>query len=211
MINDQNSDASISAEINEQRKLRSVCVYCGSRTGGDAAYTAAAVDLGKFLAKEDMQLVYGAGSVGLMGVCARSAIQHNGRVVGIIPAHLDDVEITQDGLSETIITNNMHDRKKIMFDRSDAFVVLPGGFGTMDEMFEMLTWAQLGLHDRPIIVLDINGFWTPLFDLINNIVQHGFAESETAEKLTRVTSVAEACALLKSLSPSENTAQSDLF
>ena len=193
------------------RDIQSVCVYCGSRTGENPAHAQAAEDLGTALGRRGNTLVYGAGSVGLMGIAARAAMKAGGKVVGIIPDHLDDVEITESGLTETIITPNMHERKKIMFDRSDAFVVLPGGFGTMDEMFEILTWAQLKLHNRPIIVLDSDGFWSPLFGLIDNIVSQGFAERETAEKLTRCQTVSDALQKLDDFKASDTAVRSDLF
>ncbi len=180
-----------------ENTIKSVCVYCGSRMGNKPYYKTLAHNIGELIAKEDMALVYGAGSIGLMGVVARAARDAGGDVVGIIPEHLDEVEITQDGLSEIHITDNMHDRKKMMFDRSDAFIVLPGGLGTLDETMEMMTWAQLSLHKKPIILINYNDFWSPLIELIDHVVKDGFANEEHGKLLTVVKTAEEAMELLK--------------
>ena len=192
--------------------LKAVCVYCGSRTGTNQVYQEAAILLGQRLGEAGITTVYGAGTVGLMGFVARAAIDAGGDVVGVIPEHLDRIEIIQTGLTETIITQTMHERKKIMFDRSDAFVVLPGGLGTMDETFEVLTWAQLGLHDRPILVLNVDGFWDPLRDFVEGMVQKGFVDSATAAKLEFIGSVDAVMARLLAAESGETIkARSDLF
>ncbi|MFC3050905.1 LOG family protein [Kordiimonas pumila] len=172
--------------------IQSVCVYCGSRMGNKPEYKILASKIGELIAQENMQLVYGAGSIGLMGVVARAARDAGAPVIGIIPQHLDAVEITQDGLSELHITDNMHERKKMMFDRSDAFIVLPGGLGTLDETMEMMTWAQLSLHKKPIVLVNHNGFWSPLIELIKHVVEDGFASEEHGKLITVVETGEEA-------------------
>lgn len=155
---------------------RSVCVYCGSRHGGDPAFTNDARALGRVLAEEDWRLVYGAGDVGLMGDIATAAQDAGGETFGVIPAHLLDREVGKRDLSAFIVTENMHERKKVMYMNSDAIVVMPGGAGSLDEFFEVLTWRQLGLHAKPICLLNTSGFWDPLVALIDHVIQSGFAE-----------------------------------
>lgn len=179
--------------------IRSVCVYCGSRMGNKPAYQILASTLGKMIAEQGIKLVYGAGSIGLMGVVARAASENGGDVIGIIPEHLDAIEITQDGLAELHVTDNMHERKKMMFDRSDAFIVLPGGLGTLDETMEMMTWAQLSLHRKPIILVNYQDFWTPLMELIDHVVSDGFADASHADLISVVSSAEEAIAYLAAL------------
>jgi len=154
---------------------KSVCVYCGSRDGTAPAYAAAAIATGQMLAKNDWRLVYGAGDVGLMGKVANAVQSAGGRTFGVIPTHLMDWEVGKRDLDTFVITETMHERKKVMFMNADAVVVLPGGAGSLDEFFEALTWRQLGLHEKPIILLNIDGFWDPLTDLLNHVVQSGFA------------------------------------
>jgi len=178
--------------------IKSVCVYCGSRMGNKPYYKALAKTMGKLIADHQMQLVYGAGSIGLMGVVARAASENGADVVGIIPEHLDAIEITQDGLAELHVTDNMHERKKMMFDRSDAFIVLPGGLGTLDETMEMMTWAQLSLHKKPIVLVNYEDFWTPLVELIRHVVDDGFANKDHADLITVVSSAEEAISYLTS-------------
>ncbi len=164
--------------------IKTVCVYCGSRMGNKQLYKDQAAELGQRIAEAGLSLVYGGGSIGLMGVVARSASEHGVDVVGIIPHHLDDVEVTQEGLSELHLTDDMHQRKKMMFERSDAFIVLPGGLGTLDETLEMMTWAQLSLHSKPIIIVNSNNYWSPLLELVEHVVTDGFAAPENADLLT---------------------------
>jgi uncharacterized protein (TIGR00730 family) len=154
----------------------SVCVYCGSRDGADPAYAAAAEALGTAIAAEGWRLVYGAGDIGLMGRVARLAQAGGAETFGVIPAHLFDREVGKRDLTTFIVTETMHERKKVMFMNADAIVVMPGGAGSLDEFFETLTWAQLGLHRKPLILLDVNGFWAPLNALMNHVVENGFAE-----------------------------------
>ena len=177
--------------------ISTVCVYCGSRLGNKPHYEEQANEMGRYIAEANLSLVYGAGSIGLMGVVARSARDNGANVIGVIPGHLDDVEITQDGLSELHITDDMHQRKKIMFDRSDAFIVLPGGLGTLDETLEMMTWAQLSLHKKPIYLVNSDNYWSPLIELITHVVEDGFAAPENAELITVVDSASAAIEAIK--------------
>jgi len=165
--------------------VKSVCVYCGSSGRVDETYRAAATRLGVTLAGAGIEIVYGGGRVGLMGLVADAALASGGRVTGIIPIHLHDREVGHSGLSELVVVENMHDRKRRMFDLADAFAVLPGGLGTLDETIEMLTWKQLGLHDKPIVIIDVAGYWAPLIELIDHAVASGFA-GRSALQLFRV-------------------------
>lgn len=157
--------------------LRSVCVFCGSRSGISPAYAAAARDVGNLIATHDWRLVYGAGDVGLMGEVARAAQTAGGMTLGVIPTHLVGREQGKRDLATLIITENMHERKKVMFMNSDAIVVLPGGAGSLDEFFEVVTWAQIGLHGKPIFLLNTDGYWQPLISLLDHIIEQGFADA----------------------------------
>ena len=154
--------------------LGSVCVYCGSGFGGDPAFTQAARTVGRDLARAGIGLVYGGGNVGLMGATAGAVLDAGGHVTGIIPEFLKARERMLDAVQETIVVPDMHTRKRLMFDRADAFVALPGGIGTLEELVEQLTWAQLGRHAKPILLLSINGFWDPLLTLLDHMRGHGF-------------------------------------
>lgn len=162
----------------------SVCVYCGSRSGARPSYIAAARSLGSLIAEEGWRLVYGAGDVGLMGEVARTAQQAGAETFGVIPVHLLQQEVGKRDLNKFIITENMHERKKVMFMNSDAIVVLPGGAGSLDELFEVLTWRQLGLHEKPIILANIEGYWNPLLKLMDHIIKEGFADKNVMSYLT---------------------------
>ncbi len=156
--------------------LRSVCVFCGSRSGVDPAYAAEARALGSSIAANGWRLVYGAGDVGLMGEVARSAMASGAATLGVIPTHLLGREKGKRDLSQLVITEDMHERKKVMFMNSDAIVVLPGGAGSLDEFFEVLTWRQIGLHQKPIFLLNTKGYWNPLLALADHVIAQGFAE-----------------------------------
>ena len=147
-------------------KINAICVYCGSSPGTDPAFVEAARDFGKILAHSGIRLVWGGGSVGLMGAIASSVIEHGGAATGIIPEFLTAKERPRRLSQEQIITRDMHERKSTMFDRADAFVALPGGIGTLEEVVEQMTWAQLGRHKKPILIANINGFWDPLLSLL---------------------------------------------
>jgi uncharacterized protein (TIGR00730 family) len=154
---------------------KSVCVYCGSRNGNNLSFAQAATDTGRMLAANEWRLVYGAGDVGLMGRVANAVQDAGGTTFGVIPTHLMDWEVGKRDLNTFVITETMHERKKVMFMNADAIVVLPGGAGSLDEFFEALTWRQLKLHNKPLILLDIDGFWNPLCDLLQHVVDSGFA------------------------------------
>ncbi len=156
------------------KQIKSICVYCGSAAGTDPAYREAAAELGRHLAEAGIRLVYGGGSVGLMGIVARSVLEHGGDVTGIIPQFLKEREEMLVADCELIVTQDMHQRKKLMFDKADAFVALPGGIGTLEETVEMLTWAQLGRHHKPVLLANINGFWEPFRQLLEHMRRDGF-------------------------------------
>jgi uncharacterized protein (TIGR00730 family) len=156
------------------QRVTRLCVYCGSAPGLDRRYRAAARELGEALAKAGIELVFGGGRIGLMGVVADAVLRAGGRVVGIIPDRLRAAELAHPGVSELVIAGSMHERKRLMAERADAFAVLPGGIGTLDEAFEILTWRQLGLHDKPIFLVDVAGYWQPLRDLLDHLAAQGF-------------------------------------
>lgn len=159
--------------------LSSVCVYCGSSFGSDPAHEAAATRLGHLIADAGLRLVYGGGSVGLMGTVARAVMDAGGAVTGVIPQFLQDREVMLDAVEDLIITDNMHERKQLMFQKADAFIALPGGIGTLEEAVEMMTWAQLGQHRKPVLLADINGFWSPLLELLDHMRAQGFIRPDT--------------------------------
>jgi uncharacterized protein (TIGR00730 family) len=149
--------------------IRAVCVYCGSSAGADPAFAAAARALGKILADNGVRLIYGGGSIGMMGALAGAVLAHGGNVTGIIPEFLVNKEHLLAGAQEIIVTKDMHERKRVMFEKADAFVALPGGIGTLEELVEQLTWAQLGRHRKPIVLANIAGFWDPLCELLDHM------------------------------------------
>jgi uncharacterized protein (TIGR00730 family) len=150
-------------------KIRTVCVYCGSGPGNNPHFVEAAIAFGKILAQNGIRLVYGGGSIGLMGALATSVLDHGGIVTGIIPGFLTRRENALTRVQEMIVTPDMHERKRLMFERSDAFVALPGGIGTLEELVEHLTWQQLGRHSKPVLLANIDGFWEPLFALVTHM------------------------------------------
>ena len=164
-------------------ELRSVCVYCGSNAGSRPAYAERAAALGTRLARDGLAVVYGGGNVGLMGIVADAALAAGGEVIGVIPEQLVGWEVAHRGLSRLEVVANMHERKARMFDLSDAFVALPGGFGTLDEMFEMLTWRQLGLGDKPCAFLDVDGFYAPLVAMLDRMVEERFLHADQRNDL----------------------------
>lgn len=174
---------------------KSVCVYCGSRDGNVAAYGDAAVETGDMLVRNGWRLVYGAGDVGLMGKVANAVQDAGGKTFGVIPTHLLDWEVGKRDLDTFVITETMHERKKVMFMNADAVVVLPGGAGSLDEFFEALTWRQLGLHEKPIILMNVDGFWDPLCDLLQHVVDSGFAD----DNILAFVSIAEDVPALETL------------
>lgn len=177
-------------------KKLSLCVYCGARTGDNPAYMGAASELGRAIGDNGWKLVYGAGDVGIMGEVARSAQVAGASTLGVIPGHLVAWEVAKSDLDSLIVTETMHERKKVMFMNSDAVAVLPGGAGSLDEFFEVLTWAQLRLHDKPIVILNIAGYWDPLVAMVDHVVERGFAEPSLKGLFTVANSVAEMISLL---------------
>ena len=161
--------------------IKSLCVYCGANFNGDPLLLQAIEDLAFSLVSQHITLVYGGGSVGVMGVLADEVIKHGGRVIGVIPQFLMDKEVGHKGITEMVITSNMHERKQRMADLSDGFVVLPGGFGTLEEFFEVLTWLQLGLHGKPIGVLNVGGYYDHLFLQMEVMVQHRFLKQNNKD------------------------------
>lgn len=176
--------------------IRSVAVFCGARTGTDPAHAEAARELGAALAEAGMTLIYGGGGIGLMGEVARAAVGAGGRVRGVIPEFLTRIERPYDALTELEVTGSMHTRKTRMYELADAFVTLSGGFGTLDETIEVLTWRQLGLHDKPIIVLDVAGWAKPFEALFDAVIAQGFAAESHRRLISIVSGVGEAMALL---------------
>ncbi|MFB9912970.1 TIGR00730 family Rossman fold protein [Rhizobium paknamense] len=160
--------------------IRSICVYCGSRPGRDPAYIAAGRALGRAIAANGLRLVYGGGTKGIMGAVAAGVLAEGGHVTGIIPEFLVDMEATRHSLgqlNELIVTADMHERKHKMFERADAFVTLPGGIGTLEEIVEIMTWAQLGRHEKPMVFANVCGFWKPMLDLITHMREEGFVHT----------------------------------
>lgn len=178
----------------------SVCVFCGSRPGGDPAFEAAAHALGTIIAAEGWELVYGAGDVGLMGAVADAAIAGGAKTLGVIPTHLLPRERGRTDLSAFVVTETMHERKKVMFMNATAIAVLPGGAGSLDEFFEVLTWAQLGLHAKPIYLVDVAGYWQPLLALVDHVIGHGFADAGLRAHITVVPDAAALAADLRARS-----------
>jgi uncharacterized protein (TIGR00730 family) len=167
----------------------SLCVYCGSAADVAQSYKDAAVLLGRLAGEQGVEIVYGGGRVGLMGLVADAALAAGGKVTGIIPRHIVEMEVAHQTLTELIVVETMHQRKQMMADRADAFVILPGGMGTLDEAFEILTWKQLGLHNKPVIVANIDGYWEPLLALVRHGVAAGFVRPRHAELFTEVMAI----------------------
>ncbi len=161
------------------KTLKSICVYCGSNAGSQPLFEKAAMQLGELLAREGIRLVYGGGSIGLMGAVAKTVLENGGKVTGIIPKFLMEREVMLEDAHELIVTQDMHERKRTMFEKADAFIALPGGIGTLEELVEMLTWAQLGRHDKPMLLLNLDQFWTPLVELLDHMRSLGFIRPDS--------------------------------
>jgi len=161
--------------------LKRICVFCGSNTGSRPAYRQAALQLGALLAKQGLGLVYGGGNVGLMGVLANAVLEAGGEVIGVIPQSLVDKELAHHGVTQLRVTESMHERKQTMFDLSDGVMALPGGFGTLDEFFEIVTWLQLGYHAKPVGMLNVEGFWDPMLVTFAHAVGEGFLRKEHSQ------------------------------
>jgi uncharacterized protein (TIGR00730 family) len=192
------------------QQIRSVCVYCGSAGAVDQRYRSAAEELGRSLAVAGIALVFGGGRIGLMGIAADAALANGGQVIGVIPAALRDRELAHQGVSELVVVETMHDRKRVMAERADAFAVLPGGIGTLDEFFEILTWRQLGLHDKPIFLVDVAGYWQPLRALLDHVVEQRFAMSMIPRLLEIVPNVTALMTAFAQTAPARKT-RSDLL
>lgn len=182
----------------DSRRLNSVCVYCASSSAVASEFTSAAESFGAILAREDLRLVYGGGGVGLMGACARAAHAAGGRVLGVIPHFLTSHERPLK-MVDTVVVGSMHERKMMMFEEADAFAVLPGGIGTLEEVIELLSWRRLGLHAKPIVFLNLSGFWTPLFELLEHIVQQDLVPEEFRECWRSVDRVEDILPALRSM------------
>lgn len=178
--------------------LSSVCVYCGSSFGTDPIYEASATRLGQLVAEANIRLVYGGGSIGLMGTVAKATLDSGGKVTGIIPHFLEEREVMLSTLEDLIVTQDMHERKQLMFQKADAFIALPGGIGTLEEAVEMMTWAQLGQHRKPIVLVNVNGFWSPLLELLDHMRAQGFIRPETEVPYLVVDRVEDALPTLRS-------------
>ena len=176
--------------------VESVCVFCGSRHGDDLGFTHEARALGEGIAARGLRLIYGAGDVGLMGEVARAALGAGGKAIGIIPRHIMDQEVGRRDLTALVVTDTMHERKKIMFANSEAVVAMPGGAGTIDELVEVLTWRQLGLHEKPVILMNVGGFWDPLLALVDHVIARGFAGESLRGFLSVTRDAAETLDLL---------------
>jgi len=183
--------------------VRSICVYCGSGVGSKPVYTDAARTLGRTLAEAGIGLVYGGGSLGLMGEVARSTLKAGGRVTGIIPAFLSEREQMLRDVDELVVTEDMHQRKMLMFQKSDAFVALPGGIGTLEELVEQLTWSQLGRHKKPVIIANIDGFWTPFLRLLDHMRTDAFIREHLDVRFTIVDRAEDIVPAVLDLAPPE--------
>lgn len=189
--------------------LKSVCVYCGSFNSAKQIYKDAAVETGLSIAKAGLGMVYGGGNVGLMGLTADSAIRAGAKVVGIIPTFITSREPQHEGLTELVEVGDMHTRKRLMAERADGFIILPGGFGTLDEFAEIITWRQLGLHHKPIVAININGFWNHLHEQLDYMHQEGFIKAEHRALVGFVDTVAEAIPKLDAMIAQHGPAPQD--
>jgi len=171
--------------------IQSVCVFCGASPGGSAAYRSAATALGTLFGENSVQLVYGGGGSGLMGIIADSVLESGGKVIGVIPDYLKERELGHQRLTRLEVVSSMHDRKRRMFDLADGIVVLPGGVGTLEEALEVITWKQLGMHNKPIIILNVQQYWQKLDELIAATIEHGFAAPPTRDLYELVGSTSE--------------------
>lgn len=195
------------------KQLKSVCVFCGSRSGINPIYKEQTYALGKLFAQNNIRLVYGGGNIGLMGTIARGALENKGKITGIIPKFLIKKEMLEDNLKqidEVIITQNMHERKMLMYEKADAFVALPGGIGTLEELVEQLTWAQLGQHQKPILLADFDHFWQPFFKLLDHMNEQSFIYNTPDVSLLRAERVEDVIPkLIKALPSTSSPAHLD--
>ncbi|PSO15140.1 TIGR00730 family Rossman fold protein [Bradyrhizobium sp. MOS003] len=190
--------------------IKTVCVYCGSGPGTNPNFIEAAKALGKSLADNKIRLVYGGGSLGLMGAVATSVLDHGGTVTGIIPDFLRMRENALTRVQEMVVTPDMHERKRLMFERSDAFVALPGGLGTLEELVEQLTWQQLGRHAKPVLLANVDGFWEPLFSLVSHMRQTQFIRAGLSVDILKADKVEEIVPRLRAAAAQIPDSQRDL-
>ncbi len=183
--------------IQENSRIQSVCVFCGAQNAVPKIHLDMAHELGVDLAKNNKQLVYGGGDCGLMGAVANGALEGGGKVIGVFPRSLGRIEVEHKGLSEMHFVDTMHERKQIMYDNADTFVVLPGGFGTLDEMFEVITWRQIGIHEKFVIIYNHEGYWDHLIGLMEHMIDQKFAKPVTRDFYTVVNTKDELYALLQ--------------
>jgi len=188
------------------RTITSICVFCGASTGHDARFRAGAETVGRRIAEAGHRLVFGGGNDGMMGALADAALGAGGEVIGVIPDYLVEREHAHPGVSRMITVDSMHSRKETMFELSDAFIVLPGGVGTLDETFEIITWKQLGMHDKPIVVVDIAGYWGRLDGLVAAAIEHGFAAPPTRDLYALAPDAEHALEVLRAIPPGGVTA-----
>ena len=186
--------------------IRSLCVYCGSSTGRDPAHRTAAAAVGRLLATNGVRLVYGGGAVGLMGVVADAVMEAGGEVFGVIPRGLFANEVGHQGITELVEVESMHQRKQLMAEEADAFLALPGGLGTLEELAEITTWAQLGIHSKPVGVLDLDGFWQPLLAFLDSAVESGFLRPSNRELVVRISDVDDVLRVLTAHHTPDNPA-----
>ena len=185
--------------------MQAVCVYCGSNAGNKPAYTERAIALGTRIAREKLTLIYGGGNVGLMGMLADAALEAGGEVIGVIPEQLVGWEVAHHDITRLEVVANMHERKARMFDLSDGFIALPGGFGTLDEMFEMLTWRQLGLGDKPCAFLDVDGFYAPLIAMMDRMVEERFLHQDQRRDLWHGDDIDDLFAWMRAYQPARSS------
>lgn len=183
--------------------MKSICVFCGSSMGFHPIYKKSAYDLGKHIAHEQLTLIYGGGSVGLMGVLANAVMEHGGNVVGIIPKFLYEWEVGHDDISELIIVDSMHERKQKMAELAQGFIAMPGGIGTLEELFEIFTWAQLALIKKPVALFNVNHFYDDITNFLNKIVKEGFVKEVTIKSLIKSHSIHELIEKMKAFNYTE--------
>lgn len=193
MLNNNKMEVQMQKAISE---MKSVCVFCGAQNAVPKIYLDMADELGRDMARAQKQLVYGGGDCGLMGAVANGVLKENGRAIGVFPRSLGRIEVEHRGLTEMHMVNSMHERKQIMYDNADTFVILPGGCGTLDEMFEVITWRQIKIHEKTVIIYNFNGYWDHLIALLEHMVNVGFAKPETRQFYTVVNTKDELYQLL---------------
>ncbi|MCE2510869.1 MAG: TIGR00730 family Rossman fold protein [Alphaproteobacteria bacterium] len=193
------------------KQVSAICVYCGSSNRVDPVYLETAKQVGSLLAEQKIRLIFGGGGVGLMGAVADAVLDGDGEVIGVMPQFLEDIEVAHERVTELVVVDSMHTRKQKMFDLSDAFLVLPGGYGTLDEMVEIITWKQLHRHDKPVLIVNVAGYWNPFLRLIDSIIENRFARPKDGELFTVLSNIEEILpALARAPEPTLHTALSGI-